>query len=59
MEANYKPSTHKQTTNSKKTNSNTHSQDLFIKQFQDFYNLVNPMYGIRAKKKTIYDYNMK
>ena len=57
MESNYKPSSHKQyqPTNSKKANSNTHFQDLFIKQFQDFYNLVNPMYGIRAKKKTIYD----
>ena len=57
MEANYKSSSHKQyqPTNSKKVNSNLNTQELFIKQFQDFYNLVSPMYGIRAKKKTIYD----
>ena len=57
MDNTYKSSTHKQTkqASSKKNNINIHSQDSFIKLFQDFYNFVNPMYGIRAKKKTIYD----
>ena len=57
MENNYKSSSHKQfqSSSTKKGNTNNHSQDSFIKQFQDFYNMVNPMYGIRAKKKTIYD----
>ena len=57
MENNYKSSTHKQiqSLSTKKNNTNINSQDSFIKQFQEFYNLVSPMYGIRAKKKTIYD----
>ena len=57
MDNTYKSSTHKQSkqASSKKNNINIHSQDSFIKLFQDFYNFVNPMYGIRAKKKTIYD----
>ncbi len=57
METNSKSNLHKQFQSSapKKSNINNHSQESFIKLFQDFYNLVNPMYGIRAKKKTIYD----
>ena len=57
MENNFKISTNKQTNPAsvKKTNLNFHSQDSFIKQFQEFYNIVNPMFGIRGKKKTIYD----
>jgi len=55
MENIYKSSTHKQSQlcSTKKNNSGT--QDLFTKQFLDFYNYANPMYGIRAKKKTLYD----
>lgn len=58
MENNYKLSSHKQSqqsSNKKSSNNNILSQDSFTKQFQDFYSYVNPMYGIRAKKKTLYD----
>ncbi len=58
MENNCKSSTqkHTQTSSNKKNSSgNMLTQDSFTKQFQDFYNYVNPMYGIRAKKKTLYD----
>ena len=63
MENNYKSSMHKQAQNAhnKKGNITSMTQDSFTKQFQDFYSYVNPMYGIRAKKKTLYDlrYNIE
>ena len=55
MECNYKSSTHKQSQLGSTKKNNSGAQDLFTKQFLEFYNYVNPMYGIRAKKKTLYD----
>ena len=58
MENNFKIPSYKQSqpiSSKKNNNINLLSQDSFTKQFQDFYNFVNPMFGIRAKKKSLYD----
>ncbi len=55
MENNFKSSKYKQSNQGSIKKTNFHSQDSFIKQFQEFYNFVNPMFGIRGKKMTIYD----
>ena len=40
---------------SKQCNNNTQPLESFLKSFPDFFNYVKPMYGIRAKKMTLYD----
>jgi hypothetical protein len=57
MENIYKSYTHKQSQiSSRKQNNNIQKcQELYAKYFNDFYTLVNPICGMRAKKKTLYD----